>query len=293
MEPTDPAAVTEWHRDRELFRQGFRDLQYLPKGRCAWNMTLAALAYGARRVIREHVEHLAPRSTGLNAWAARHGVPAGARYADLGSDALVLWHGTSAARAQKIKEHGLMCNRGVWATTNPMIAHGFARSRCQAFQAGSAVVVLLLDQNAWEGRATLDTPTIARFRESIPRECIEYIAWDDHIEFLGQRSARGPRSWVMANFKRRDGKWVPRSKPPVRFDGEASYADLDTWLELSVRRLAETLRVFTAVEVFSSLYATVAPFGVLEHRQVFDAIDRLCRPTRRLPGGFRAFALSG
>jgi len=184
MEPTEPITATDWRKDRDLVRQGLRDLQYLPKGRCAWNMTLAAVAYGARRVIREHVEHVAPRSADLNAWAARHGAPPSRRYAELGSDALVLWHGTSAVRAEKIHEHGLMCNRGVWATTNPMLAHGFARSRCRAFQAGSAVVALVLDQNAWDGRATLDSPTIARFRESIPRECIEYIVVHEMVHLL-------------------------------------------------------------------------------------------------------------
>jgi len=117
--------------------------------------------------------------------------------------------------------------------------------------------------------------------------------WDDRIEFLGGRRARRPRPWGVAHFKRRAVKWVPRSKPPVRFDGEADYSDLGTWLELSVRRLGEALRVFAAVELFSSLYATIAPFEALEHLQVFEALERLCLPARRLPGNIRAFALRG
>ena len=83
-----------------MISEGLHDLQYLPRQRCGWDCTLASLAYAARTVIEGARPDLA-------AWAARHGVSASARYRELESDALVLWHGTSRERAGKIAEHGL------------------------------------------------------------------------------------------------------------------------------------------------------------------------------------------
>jgi hypothetical protein len=86
---------------------------------------------------------------------------------------------------------------------------------------------------------------------------------------------------------------VPRSKPPVRLDARRSYSDLDEWLTLSIRRIGEALGTFAAVEVFSSLYATIDPWDALTHRQVFDAIDRLCGGCkRRIVGKIRLFSLA-
>jgi len=47
--PTGPDAETDWQKNQRLLRAGFPDLAYVPKGRSGWNMTLAALAYSARR----------------------------------------------------------------------------------------------------------------------------------------------------------------------------------------------------------------------------------------------------
>ena len=153
------------------------------------------------------------------------------------------------------------------------------------------MIVLLISKDEWDARASREAPDIARFHESIPRECIEYVLWRDRIEFLGPARARGPKPWGVARFKKARGRWVPRSRPPVRFDGENAYADLDGWLELSVRRILATLAAASAVEVFSSLYATIDPWEALEHRQVFAALERLCGPGRSGGGGIRRFAL--
>jgi hypothetical protein len=276
-------AEVHWRKNAALVRRGFRDLEYLPAGRSAWNATLAALAFSARR-------HLAGRAD-LNLWATMHGCAPSGRYAELGADALVLWHGTSAKRAERIRELGLAHKRGVWAASEPRIAHGYTRGRSRAFQAGSAMVVLVIDRNHWDGRATRESPDIARFHQSIPAECIEYILWSDRIEFLGRRKARPARCWGVARFKKHDGRWVPRSRPPVRLDGERSYSDLDGWLDASIRRIGQALKAPAAVEVFSSLYATIDPWRALEHRRIFDALERLAGRGRTARGGLRVFPL--
>jgi len=110
---------TDWRPNRELVRSGFKDLKYLPQ--TGWNATLAAHTYAARRKIT--------RFPNLNLWAARHNCPASARYDELGDDTIVLWHGTSSTRAEKIAEFGLFHKRGLWTTLNPQIAHGYTRGR--------------------------------------------------------------------------------------------------------------------------------------------------------------------
>ena len=81
----------EWRKRRKLARGGWKDLAYVPRGRCQWNMTLAAQAYS---LLRQRVAR-----PDLNLWAAMHACPPSARYVELGPNALVLWHGTSAERA--------------------------------------------------------------------------------------------------------------------------------------------------------------------------------------------------
>jgi len=272
---------TDWRKNRKLVREGFKGLGYLPKRRAGWNATLCAMAYSARRRLAG--------SADLNLWAAMHGVPPSGRYDQFGDEALTLWHCTSAVRAEKIREHGLIHKRGVWAATDPSIAHGYTRGRSRAFGAGSAMVVFVVSGDRWEDKATAVGPTIAMFHQNIPPECIQYILWSDRIEFVGGEKARTPTRWGAAWFKKQGRRWVPRSRPPVRFDRGRSYSDLDEWLDLSIRRILETLGEAAAVEVFSSLYATVDPWAALEHRQVFAALERLCEHKRPGSGGFARF----
>ncbi len=282
-EPSQP--IVRWQRRRRLIRQGLKDLKYLPPHRSGWNATLAAVAYGFRRQLADRPD--------LNLWAAMHALPASGRYADLGRGALVLWHATSAARAEKIRQVGLFPRKGIWATAEPRLAHSFTRWRAAAHEAGSAMICLLFDREEmpvpFEPASEPDT---LRFRSRIGPEFVEYVLWDDRIEFTGAARARRPRPWGVARFKKRAGRWVPRSRPPVRFDQEHSYGSLEEWLELSVERVLRTLGAAAAVEVFSCLYATIDPREALSHEEVFAALERLCGRSRQGPGGARQFALA-
>jgi len=257
-----------WRKNRPLRRSRFRDLEYLPRGRTAWNATLSAWAYSSRRALADRAD--------LNLWAAMHGLPPSARYQQLGNDALVCWHGTSALRARKIREVGLFHRDGVWAATQPTIAHSFTRSRSQLLGAGSAMIVLVVSKGEWEAHATAHGPNIVEFHRNVPKECIEYILWSDRLEFVGADKARDPRPWGVARFKRASGRWIPYSRTPVRLDRQHAYEDFDEWLEMSIRRILVTLGRAASIELFSSLYATLAPWDALEHHQVFGAIERLC-----------------
>jgi len=274
-EPREP-----WRRNRKLVRGGFRDLAYLPRSRTGWNATLAAYAFSVRLKLDGRAD--------LNRWAIMHGVAASGRCAELGNDALVLWHGTSAGRAEKIREVGLFHKRGLWTTTDPATAHNFTRNRSTRFDAGAAMIVVLLDRRELEPDVDYEPQgrdgSVLRFHRGLPPDVVEYILFDDRIEFVGVRKARLPKPWGVARFKKHEGRWVPRSKPPVRLDHERAYRTFDEWLDLSVRRVLDELSAACAIEVFSSLYATVDPTDALEHDRVLAKLEDLCAAPRQRKG---------
>ncbi len=286
--PSDHALALQkrepWAKNRKLARSGFKDLEYLPRPRTGWNATLAAYAFSARRRIAG--------SADLNLWAVMQGVPGSARYQELGGNALVLWHGTTAGRAAKIREVGLFHKRGLWTTLEPSIAHVYTRGRALKHGAGSATVVLLLDKR--ETRPGIEYeqqgPSTWRFHSGLPPERIAYILWDDHIEFVADRKVREPKAWGAARFKKKEGQWVPRSLPPVRFDHQHTYSSIEDWLGLSIARILCRLGSAAAIEIFSSLYSTIDPWEALEHGAIFNALERWCKPPRQRRG-FKQFLL--
>jgi hypothetical protein len=270
--------VTDWRRNRRLVRGGFRSLEYLPRSRTGWNATLAAYAFSVRRQVAGRCD--------LNQWAVMHGCPASARYEEMGEEALVLWHGTTARRAERIARYGLFHKRGVWATLEPKIAHGFSRYRARAYRAGSAAVVLLLDGRQVRSGVHYDEEAgeVLRFHAAVPAESVEYILWDDRIEFVGEEKIGQPKPSGVARFKMKSGRWVPLSQPPVRFDNGDSYDDLEGWIHLGIRRILSTLGSAAAIEIFSRLYATIDPWEALRHEAIFAALERLCRASRHRCG---------
>jgi hypothetical protein len=94
----------------------------------------------------------------------------------------------------------------------------------------------------------------------------------------------------VSRFKKKEGVWVPMARPPVRFDEAHSHADLEEWLDLSVRRIVGTLGAAACVEVFASLYATLDPWEAMEHGAIFRALERLCGEPR-VRHGLKVFSL--
>jgi hypothetical protein len=147
-------------------------------------------------------------------------------------------------------------------------------------------VVLLLDGREVRSGVHYDEETaeVFRFRSALPAGSIEYILWDDRIEFLGEQRARQPRPWGVARFKKKSGRWEPLSRPPVRFDGEHGYHDLEGWLRLSIERILSELGSAAAIEIFSTLYATINPWEALRHEAILEVLERLCRASRHRYG---------
>lgn len=266
-----------WKRNKRAAVRALHDLRYLPKGRCAWDSTLACLAFAARRAIEDGPPD-------LSAWAARHGLPASQRTQDLGEHARVLWHGTSRMRAEKIAEHGLFHKRGLWATLNPNIAHGFCRGRSERFGTEGAVVCIVLDRSELVRDLDFDVEgkgDIFRFHHGLAPDVVEYVLVHEEIRFLGQHRASQPAPWPAARFKKRAGKWVPLQKTPVRYSASASYSSVADFARLCLGRLLAELAEITALEAFSTLYACVEPWDALAHDDVFALIEESCTPHRR------------
>jgi len=265
-----------WKTNKKLVSRGFHDLQYLPKELCGWDCTLASLAYGIRRAITG-------RSPDLSAWAACHGVPASERYQDFGSDARVLWHGTSRQRAEKIVEHGLFHKKGLWTTLDPSIAHSFCRSRSERFGTEGAVVCLVLDRSALvRGRdfGVEGKGDVFRFQHGLPPDVVEYVLVKEEIRFTGQRRARRPLPWRTAAFKKRSGAWVPVQRTPVRYSDSSSYSSVEDFTRICADRLLADLTEVTALEVFSTLYVSISPWDALAHEDVLPLIEEKCVPLR-------------
>jgi len=267
-----------WKTNKRLISQGFPDLQYVPKERCGWDCTLASLAYAARMPMDG-------RWPDLTAWAARHGLRTSARYRELGDDALVLWHGTSSVRADKIIEHGLFHKKGLWTTTDPMISHGFCRGRSERFGVEGAVVCLVLDRSElvegrdYEGGGDR-AGAVFCFHHGLPPDVVEYVLLHDRILSAGEGTARRPAAWPSARFKKQSGTWVPVQKTPVRYSDSASYSSVEDFIGICMSRLLAELPEVTALEVFSTLYALVHPWDALRHEDVLDLISEMCVPAR-------------
>ena len=260
-----------WKKNRAIVAEGYRDLAYLPRGRSEWDFTLACLAYGARRNIDSRVPDLCH-------WAARHNVPAGERFSELDEHALVLWHGTSRARAEKIVQHGLFSKGGLWATTDPFIAHGFTRGRADRYRTEGAMVCLVLDRRQLEdGRdCTAEHDDILRFHHGLPPNVIEYLLTHESITFTGPRRCAQVRPWVAGKFRKQQGQWVPVQAVPVRYSDADSYSSLAEFAALTLRRLLLELGQAAAIEVFSTLYSLVSPTEAMTHESVFELIDHEC-----------------
>jgi hypothetical protein len=257
-----------WKRNKSDMAEECRDLEWLPRGRHGWDCTLASLAFGMRIEIPGAVAD-------LNAWASHHGVPPSARYAELGERALVLWHGTSRERADKIAEHGLFHKRGLWTARHPMISHSYCRSRSERFGTDGAVVCIVVDQSSLvecQDFTTEMNGSILRFHHPLPPEVVEYVLTHEEIRFTGVERAASPRPWPAVRFKHVSGNWVPVQRAPVRFLDAEQFSTLDEFLALCLARLARELGSFSAIEAFSVLYSLTRPWDCLEHGQIMDLL---------------------
>lgn len=266
-----------WKRNKGDLAHNFPDLEFVPHGRAAWNCTLSCLAYG----MRMDIPGTAPD---LNAWATRHGVPGSESYARLGDAAMVLWHGTSRERAEKIAEHGLFHKKGLWAARHPNIPHALCRMRSERFGTEGAVVCLVLDGTQQvEGRdfESEGNGNVVRFYHGLPPEVVKYVLVRAGIRFVGTDQASEPKPWPGARFKHSSGQWRPVQNAPVRFSQSEAFSTLREYARLCTARLLMQLNGVTPLEVFSVLYSLVDPWDCVRHADILDLLHSLSSQVRR------------
>ena len=273
-----------WRKNKNVLTHEYPDLAYLPHGRAAWDCTLSCLAYGMRQEITR-----AP--VDLNAWAARQGLPASGSYADLGDDALVLWHGTSRERAERIAEHGLFHKKGLWTARHPRIPHAFCRMRSERFGTEGAVVCIVMDRRGVaEGHNVESTGdgNVVSFHHGLPPEVVQYVLLCEEIRLTGAGRAGAPRPWPKAQFSVSSGAWRPVQRTPVRFSKGQTFSTLAEFLELCVHRLLADLSAVSPLEALSVLHNLIRPSDCVRNRDVIDLLASLA-PGRRKAGRWQLF----
>ena len=275
-----------WRKNRQRVRNGFSDLVYLPNSAHGWDATLAAYAYAARKRVAGQAN--------LNTWAVMSGIPPSRRFEELGTEAVVLWHGTAAYKASKIMQDGFRpVNKGaVYASLNPDISHAYTRNRSRQREGGSAMFALVIPRHTMEEEFHFSQgANEIRLYSRVSPDYIEYVLWSDRIDFVGKETTKSARPWPRFKFKKQGGEWIPLTNPPVRFDGEHEFTSKEEWLGLSIRRILATLGAATAIEILSSLYSTIEPWEALEHEEVFGLLEQF-RAQSRQKVGMKLFCAS-
>jgi len=265
-----------WKRSKSDLAHDFPDLAFVPRGKSAWDCTLAGLAYGVRMDIPQALPD-------LNAWAARHGIPGSKLYETLGDAAMVLWHGTSRQRAEKITEHGLFHKRGLWAARHPNVPHSFCRMRSDRFGTEGAMVCLVLDRTQLtEGRdfQVETNGNIVRFHHGLPPDVVQYVLIREEIRYAGSGQASESRPWPGARFKHSSGQWLPLQRSPVRFSESQTFSTLPEYERLCICKILNELNGASPLEVLSALYSLVTPWESLRHGDILELLESLSSQTR-------------
>ncbi len=267
-----------WKRNKSEMAHNYPDLEFVPRGRGDWDCTLACLAYGMRMAVPG-------ANPNLNAWGARHGVPPSKSFETFGDSAMVLWHGTSRARADKIAEHGLFHKKGLWTARHPNIPHAFCRMRSERFGTEGAVVCLVLDRSQLVEGFDFEAGTsgnVFRFQHGLPHEVVQYILVKEEIRFVGEEHTSKPSPWPKARFKYSSGRWVPIQRVPVRFSKSQSFSNLTEYIRLCILRLLNEFNVVSPIEVLSLLHSLVEPWSALRNEEILDIIESLPSRIRKV-----------
>ena len=132
-----------WKKNRKLLKSSSRELEYLPASKTGWNFALSCLSYGSRLSIEKS-------HSDFSIWTDHNRLAPSYRYQQFVDDAVVLWHGTSLSRANKIADHGLFHKGGLWTTTIPQIAHSYCRNRSKRFDTDGAMICIILNKKEIE-----------------------------------------------------------------------------------------------------------------------------------------------
>jgi hypothetical protein len=249
-----------------------------------WDLTLIARCYECLKSRFGELD--------LNEFATLFGAAPSALHARTRGRNLVLWHGTSVARAEKILEHGFAHFKGVWMDEQTGIPFAFAQDRARQFDAKPAICVSVIDLDLfregqdfyWEAGEH-----VVVFRHEVPPWVVQYLITSQGIRFVGETRAQGPAIQPRVRFVKRDGGWAVPSQNPVLFRGKEPFRTTGEWLPLFCRHYLTTYGEADPVEIFTAVYASIHPQEAISRKDMLGCLVAHCAGV----GGRRALVWSG
>jgi len=232
-----------------------------PKGK--WDFLHIAEAYAVRQQRRADCS--------LNDFAVEHGALASPLYEETKERNLVLWHGTTLERAEKILEHGFFHCKGVWMAVKTSTPLSFAQNRAREFDGRPAILVSVIDLDRYrEGVHFEGRWRETRFTDDVPPEVVQYLLTDREFRYVGTGRVRGYELPTKASFARKDGEWVVPTRNPATFDARLglAYTTVGEWLDLKLGRFFAEQRRATALEAFCAVYANCQPAEAIGREEV-------------------------
>ncbi len=241
-----------------------------------WDFLHIAEAYAARQQRRADCS--------LNDFAVEHGALASPLYEETKERNLVLWHGTSLERAEKILEHGFFHCKGVWMAVKTSTPLSFARNRAREFDGRPAILVSVIDLDRYrEGVDFEARGREARFTDDVPPDVVQYLLTDREFRYVGTGRVRGYELPTKASFARRDGRWVVPTQNPATFDARLglTYTTVGEWLDLKLGRFFAEQPRATALEAFCAVYANCQPAEAIGREEVAGWLMSECETAGR------------
>lgn len=106
---------------------------------------------------------------------------------------LLLWHGTTAERAQAILQDGFCRLKGTWMTENARQAHSIAHFQAKRWKGLPAILISVVDfrQLKEETDFEVESPGVYVFRFRVSPKVIQYLLTPDGLQMVGR--AKHPR----------------------------------------------------------------------------------------------------
>ncbi len=240
-----------------------------PKGE--WDFLHIAEAYAARQQ--------RGADSSLSDFAVEHGALASPLYEETRERNLVLWHGTSLERAERILEHGFFHCKGVWMAVRTSTPLSFARNRAREFDGRPAILVSVIDLDRYrEGEHFEERRSETRFTDDVPPDVVQYLLTDREFRYVGRGRVRGYELPAKPGFTRKDGRWIVPTRNPATFDARLglTYRTVGEWLDLKLGRFFAEQRRATALEAFCVVYANCLPTEAIGREEVAGWLMREC-----------------
>ena len=256
--------------ERRLEKEGLYAI--LRRNRQTWSRFNLVEAYKLR--VKRH------RDASFNDFLCENAVPASAHYAETMGHNVVLWHATRRRHTENIVKRGLFHHRGVFFA-HPTYGLPFrlaagipAVDRKDPEQL--VVLACVFDLKEYEsGTDFIPGSSEYRFLSRVSPQAIFAAITHESVECVGP-TVRDRDHLSPAKFVRRGRKWAVASQNPQRFTDGRHFRTPPEWLNHYLDIVFSRNRELTLLEIFSGVYACVAPASALPVELVVEELSRRC-----------------